>query len=215
MRRPPGLLRVAIAPIAALMTMLALAQSPALGVETGVVVNGPTGLSPQSDGQLSGLGVGWVRGFVPWSTFEPSPGHLNQPQVSALEAGLAALPKGTKVILDVVNTPQWESGSSNPVMPPRNPGDYGRFIGVIAKHFAGRVAAWEIWNEEDDSLWWASGPEPAAYAALLKAAYPAVKAADPNATVVLGGLTGNDYEFLSQLYGDGAKGSFDAVGVHT
>ena len=32
---------------------------------------------------------------------------------------------------------------------------------------------------------------------------------------MLGGLTGNDYEFLSQLYANGAKGSFDAVGVHT
>jgi hypothetical protein len=100
-------------------------------------------------------------------------------------------------------------------MPPRNPADYARFIGAIAKRLAGRVAAWEIWNEEDASLWWASGPDPAAYTALLKATYPAVKSADPKATVVLGGLTGNDYEFLSQLYADGAKGSFDAVGVHT
>ena len=85
----------------------------------------------------------------------------------------------------------------------------------MAKRFVGRVAAWEIWNEEDASLWWASGPDPAAYTALLKAAYPAIKSADPNATVVLGGLTGNDYEFLSQLYADGAKGFFDAVAVHT
>ena len=49
----------------------------------------------------------------------------------------------------------------------------------------------------------------------MKAAYPAIKSAEPSATVVLGGLTGNDYEFLSQLYADGAKGSFDAVAVHT
>lgn len=207
--------RLAIAPIAVLVTMLALASSPALAVETGVVVNGPTGLSPQSDGQLAPLGVGWVRGFVPWTTFEPTPGRLNESQVSALESGLEALPKGTKVILDVVNTPQWESGSPNPVMPPRDPGDFARFLSAITKRLAGRVSAWEIWNEEDDSLWWASGPDPAAYTALLKAAYPAIKAADPGAKVVLGGLTGNDYEFLSQLYADGAKGSFDAVGVHT
>lgn len=180
-----------------------------------MVVNGPAGLSPQSDGQVAGLGVGWVRGFVPWTTFEPTRGHLSENQVSELETGLAGLPKGTKVILDVVDTPQWESGSANPVMPPRDPADYGRFLAVMAKRFAGRVAAWEIWNEEDASLWWASGPDPAAYTALLKAAHSAIKAADPSATVVLGGLTGNDYEFLSQLYADGAKGSFDAVGVHT
>jgi hypothetical protein len=197
------------------LSMLALMGASAQGAESGVVVNGPTGLSPQSDGQLAGLGVGWVRGFVPWSSFEPGRGRFNEPQLSALETGLAALPKGTKLILDVVNTPQWESGSSNPQMPPRDPADYGRFVGALARRFAGRVAAWEIWNEEDDSLWWASGPDPAAYAALLKTAYPAIKTADPEATVVLGGLTGNNYEYLSQLYAHGAKGSFDAVGVHT
>ncbi|HTA16046.1 MAG TPA: Ig-like domain-containing protein [Solirubrobacteraceae bacterium] len=187
----------------------------AQGAEPGVVADGPTGLSPQSTSQIAGLGVGWVRSFVPWTTFEPTEGRLSESQVGALEAGLAALPKGTKVILDVVDTPQWESGSTDPVMPPRNPEDYARFIGSMARRFAGKVAAWEVWNEEDASLWWASGPDPAAYTELLKATYPAIKAADPHATVVLGGLTGNDYEYLSQLYAHGAKGSFDAVGVHT
>ena len=33
--------------------------------------------------------------------------------------------------------------------------------------------------------------------------------------MLVGGLTGNDYEFLEQLYKAGAKGSFDAVAVHT
>ena len=65
------------------------------------------------------------------------------------------------------------------------------------------------------SGWWAGGPNPAAYAQLLEASYPAIKAAEPSATVVLGGLTGNDYQFLEGVYQAGGKGSFDAVGVHT
>ncbi len=44
---------------------------------------------------------------------------------------------------------------------------------------------------------------------------PRSRAADPSATVVLGGLTGNDYSFLEGVYQAGGKGSFDAVGVHT
>jgi hypothetical protein len=212
--RPLAPLRLTVAAIAALMAM-ALASSPASAVETGVVINSQNGFSPESHSQLAGLGVGWIRGFVPWRMFEPNRGHLNEPEIVSLEAGLAALPPGTKVILDVVNSPQWASGSTNPAMPPRDPADFGRFVGAMAKRLAGKVAAWEIWNEEDDSLWWASGPEPAAYASLLEAAYPAIKAADPSAKVVLGGLTGNNYEFLAQLYAHGAKGSFDAVGVHT
>ena len=195
--------------------MFAFSSAPAQAVETGVVINGAEGLSPQASSEVSGLGVGWVRVFAAWNIFEPNRGHPNEPEIDTLEAGIAALPKGTKVEVDVVNTPQWETGSSNPAMPPHDPADFARFAGALAKRLAGRVAAWEIWNEEDASLWWASGPDPAAYTALLKATYPAIKAADPSATVVLGGLTGNDYEFLSQLYADGAKGSFDAVAVHT
>jgi hypothetical protein len=125
------------------------------------------------------------------------------------------LPPGTKVILDVVNAPRWETGSSNVHAPPADPADYAAFIGVLAQRWAGRVTAYEIWNEEDQSRWWTGAPDPAAYARLLKAAYPAVKAADPSATVVLGGMTGNDYPFLQGVYEAGAKGSFDVVGVHT
>ncbi len=202
-------------PCAVVALMFALAGAPAQALETGVVVNGPEGLSMQSVHEVSGLGVGWVRVFAAWNIFEPNRDRLNEPEIAALEAGIAALPKGTKVIVDVVNTPEWETGSSNTAMPPSKTADYARFVGALAKRLAGRVSAWEIWNEEDASLWWASGPNAAAYTALLQAAYPAIKAADPSATVVLGGLTGNDYEFLEELYADGAKGFFDAVAVHT
>ncbi len=86
-------------------------------------------------------------------------------------------------------------------------------INYLANAFAGRVNAWEIWNEEDSTAWWTGTP--AQYVGLLKAAYPAVKSADPSASVLVGGLTGNDASYLQALYASGAQGSFDAVGVHT
>lgn len=209
------MLRRAISlPFAAALT-LALSGTPAQGAASGIVINSPTGLASQSDSLVSGLGVGWVRSFAPWNSFEPSRGQLSQGAASTLEQGISGLPAGTKVLIDLVDTPQWESGSSNPVSPPHNPADYARFAGAMAKRFAGKVAAWEIWNEEDDSSWWAGEPDAGAYTQMLKDAYVAIKAADPNATVILGGLTGNDYEFLQQLYEHGAKGYFDAAAVHT
>lgn len=205
-----------LAAASALALAVIAAATPGAGAaEPGVVANGPVSLTPQSDSYVASLGVPWVRGFLSWNTAEPSRGHLYEPLLQGIEAGIAGLPSGTRVILDVVDSPQWASGSSNPATPPRDVHDYARFIGKLAKRLAGRVAAYEIWNEEDDSLWWSSGPDPAVYAEMLKAAYPAVKAADPHATVVFGGMTGNDYEFLSAVYDHGAKGYFDAVGVHT
>jgi hypothetical protein len=84
------------------------------------------------------------------------------------------------------------------------------------------VHAFEIWNEENTSAFWTPAPSPSAYAALLKAAYPAIKQADQAATVLTGGLApaptdGTNFtpvDFLEGVYAAGGHGSFDAVGAH-
>jgi hypothetical protein len=164
---------------------------------------------------VQALGIHWVRMFATWPDLEPTPGAFSTFWLDNYEETFRSLPAGTKVLLDVVNTPSWETGSSNEHTPPASPQAYAAFVGALAQHFGTKVSAYEIWNEEDSSSWWAGGPNPAAYTQLLEATYPAIKAADPSATIVLGGLTGNDYEFLEGVYQAGGKGSFDAVGVHT
>ena len=71
-------------------------------------------------------------------------------------------------------------------------------------------------TRQDDTTFWANGPQPAAYAALLKAAYPAIKAADPDGD---GARRRPRRQRLRVRRGssttNGAKGSFDGVGVHT
>src|SRR5271166_2922858 len=193
-------------------SLAALSAAPAEAAEPGV------GVSVSSALQLAtvrSLGTHWVRIFVSWRSLEPTPGGLSPGVLASFEQAFNRLPPGTKVIADVVGTPAWETGSSNEYTPPANPNDYAAFVGALAQHWAGRVTAFEIWNEEDDAGFWVGGPNPVAYAQLLKATYPVVKAADPSATVVLGGLTGNDYPFLEEVYAAGAKGSFDVVAVHT
>ena len=166
-------------------------------------------------GDIRTLGVHWVRVFLTWPDLEPQRGVFAPNWLAKYERLFAALPAGTKVIIDVVEAPRWETGSSNPHAAPANPVDYAAFLGTLARRWAGRVSAYEVWNEEDSPSWWAGGPDPVAYTQLLQATYPVVKAADPNVTVVLGGLTGNDYPFLEGVYRAGGKGYFDAVGVHT
>jgi arabinogalactan endo-1,4-beta-galactosidase len=51
------------------------------------------------------------------------------------------------------------------------------------------VRAVEIWNEPNHAWFWPSGPDPARYAEMLKAAYGAAKAADPASTVLLTGIS--------------------------
>jgi hypothetical protein len=186
--------------------------APAGAAEAGVVV---TEANATQLADLRALGTHWVRLFATWPDLEPQRGVFAANWMASYERTFASLPPGTHVIIDMVDTPQWETGSTDPHTPPANPEDFAAFIGTVARAWAGRVAAYEIWNEEDASRWWTGAPDPAGYTALLKVAYPAVKAADPNAQVVLGGLTGNDYPFLEGVYAAGGGGSFDAVGVHT
>ena len=79
----------------------------------------------------------------------------------------------------------------------------------------GGAAAYEVWNEEDETDFWGAAVDAAHYAAILKAAYPRIKAGRPGAKVLLGPLTGNNYNFLGQVYAAGAGSSFDAAAVHT
>ena len=184
----------------------------AAAAEPGVGINDPSG------GQIAeakALGTHWVRMFVSWRALQPTPGPIAPGALASYEQFFREMPGGTKVILDVFGTPQWETGSADEHAPPANPHDYAMFVDSLAQRFGTHVAAYEIWNEEDDSRWWSGGPNPGAYAQLLEATYPLVKAANPRAKVVLGGLTGNDYPFLEGVYQAGGKGSFDAVGVHT
>ena len=106
-------------------------------------------------------------------------------------------------------------GASNSAAPP-DPVAYARVAQELATALKGHgVVGYEVWNEPDDAPYWAPAPNAAAYAALLKAAYPAFKAGDRAAAVSSGGLVADDYDFLQALYDNGAKGSFDAVSLHT
>ena len=63
---------------------------------------------------------------------------------------------------------------------------WGQYVYQTALRYRGRVDVWEVWNEPDLTLFWQGTA--AQYAQLLKVAYLAIKAANPDATVLFGGL---------------------------
>ena len=72
-------------------------------------------------------------------------------------------------------------------LPWNDPNNYwGQFVYQTALRYRGRVDVWEVWNEPDLTLFWQGTA--AQYAQLLKVAYLAIKAANPEATVLFGGL---------------------------
>jgi hypothetical protein len=169
-------------------------------------------------------GVHNLRLMMPWAAIQPAADTFDWGQADMLVS--AANARGIGVLGVLNSTPGWATSVTPIASPPDSPDTFGNFAGAVASHFGGRIAAYELWNEENAVQFWASGPqgpEPARYTNLLKAAYPKIKAADPNAVVVVGGfaptinffsLTRDPLDYLNEMYAAGAKGSFDAVGYH-
>lgn len=101
--------------------------------------------------------------------------------------------------------------------------DWGAYVYQVVSHFkALGVHTWELWNEPDNSGFWAGTAQE--YARLLKVGYLAAKAADPTATVLMGGhhiywYSPNFYELvLGALQSDpdsaANHGFFDVMSFH-
>ena len=116
----------------------------------------------------------------------------------------------------------------DPANPPTTDAAIASFVSFVTHHVQRQKThghtglAWEIWNEEDAPKWWAGAPDinkpdrdASAYVRLLRAVSPAIKAIDPTATIVMGGVTGNDYSFVNSVYANGGAPYFDAAAAHT
>jgi hypothetical protein len=183
----------------------------------------PDDVNHQLDLMLS-TGVHNVRLLMPWASIQPAPDSYDWGQADMIVD--AANARGIAVLGLLNSTPGWATGGEAIASPPDSPDTFGNFAGAVAGHFAGRIAAYELWNEENAVQFWKSGPQgpqPDRYTDLLKAAYPKIKAADGGATVVAGGLsptinffsiTKNPVDYVNGMYAAGAKGFFDALAFH-
>ncbi len=192
----------------ALLCLLAVAPSAhaaGVGVNLG-------GIPSNADlDQAASSGARYIRVFAQRGAFDAGDGTLKpgvQGDIRGIVNGASA--RGMRVVWNLTGAPD---GSNTPPAP----ADFATYAHNFAAAAAGGggSAAYEVWNEEDETQFWAGTPDPERYAAILKAAYPAIKSADGQAKVLLGPLTGNNAAFLSALYDHGAGGFFDAAAVHT
>jgi hypothetical protein len=181
-------------------------------------------LSSTLDGMKS-MHAGWVRFDLPWNVAEPTRGAYDWSVEDTVVK--AAHARGISVLLMIGYTPAWARSSACPgddKCEPANVNDYATFAKAAVTHYASLgVEAYEIWNEPNlGSQFWKPRANPSKYAALVRAAYPLMKAADPSATILAGALapspdTGTDMsstQFLKAAYAAGLHGYFDALSDH-
>jgi hypothetical protein len=192
------------------------------GVSTGVqLFNEKVDKIDHDMAAFAALPTHWVRTAVRWDLIEPnSPDQDNWTKADRIVDD--ATQNHLSLILDITGTPPWarSAGATSNVQFPPDLQTYATFTGKIASRYKGRVAAYELGNEPNHVKSFAT-PDPKLYEQVLQLSYPLIKAADPAAKVLTGGLGGTTAngviggdEYLAALYKDGAKPYFDGVSYH-
>ncbi len=172
-------------------------------------------------------GFGWVKQTFAWRDIEGAgKGQFDWERPDRIVEQVQE--QGLKMIVRVDSQPEWAGGKYPENGPPNNMKDYADFVTALATRYKGRIAAYQIWNEPNlnvpgRSEWGGRPPNPAEYTVMLKTAYNAIKAVDPNALIVSAGLAPTsrkddvampDLDFLRGMYAAGAKPYFDLLGAH-
>ena len=196
-------------------------------------------------------GTHLLHGFiVPWEEVEPTEGARNWSALATLKQNME--PAGRNDFSSVVlirQTPSWaQQVSGKPCSPIRADklDEFAAFMSDLVNRYNKwpyYVRYWELWNEPDidpddpgllspyesRGCWGddsdTSGFGGSEYTEMLKVVYPAIKAEDPNAKVIVGGLlldcNPNLYSgcepslFLKGILDNGGGNYFDGVGFHS
>jgi polysaccharide biosynthesis protein PslG len=156
---------------------------------------------------VSGVQEGnWPDSNVPFGTLRLWDAGTNWSQVEAVKGqyNWAALDTALKtaeahkvkdVLLVLGSTPTWNASRIRPgdypvpgaASAPKSMAAWEAFVGAVVKRYAGRISAYQIWNEASLSMFWNGSPEK--LADMTKSAYDIIKAKDPKAKVVAASTT--------------------------
>ncbi len=202
----------------------------------GIAINGIGGVDRIDYwmGQVESLGLGWVKQQVRWGYFEGNPGQMDWSGYDAVVD--AANRQGIKVLLSVVDAPQWSRKyfDDNPeVAPPDDLTLLADFLGRMVERYQGRIHAIEVWNEQNLDREWdtAEGVNAERYVEMLRLAYQAIKSRDPNIIVISGALSPvgatatdpnnperiiymDDFDYFDRMIEAGFLNYCDCVGAH-
>lgn len=164
--------------------------------------------------KASDAGVQWGREEFTWDVIEPSDDDFSW---DAYDAVVDAYDNADIRMLGLLTySSSWASSnpsSSDSEFYPPDVDAWTDYVTEVATRYDGRVNAWEIWNEPNHSGFWKGDVND--YAEVLAAAADAIHSVNPDATVVLGGLSGADSSYLNDVYEAlGSTSGIDVVAIH-
>jgi hypothetical protein len=176
------------------------------GIQFYGTLNAGNGLDHAAD-----AGARWIRVPLSWASIEPADTTPASYNWSGLDLSVTnAADRDVELILTIAGQPSW--AAVYVMGPVTDTADLIEFVGALVERYDGdgvddapgspRVQYFELYNEPDNADlglamhggWGYWGHNGAGYAELLHTLYPAVKAASPQANLVLGGLSMDNYE---------------------
>jgi Abnormal spindle-like microcephaly-assoc'd, ASPM-SPD-2-Hydin len=210
-----------LASLAALTGGATAAVSP-IGAHSMLQLDDPPSFMQSMFAEAAGMGASTIRlDVAPALVFPDSP---SDPDYSGLDEVMALAGQyHLRVIADLMTIPPQLADC-----PPSTPlGDaarcatddlqaYGSLISQIVTHADSVIRDWEIWNEPDTGQFFHGSPSQ--YAWMLRTAHDAIKQVDPQAQVLLGGISSTAGSlWLAQVLavpGADAVHAFDIANVH-
>jgi len=214
---------------------------PPFGIEMGAITDA-NGLQQAREAEMK-----WVRyNAIRWDVVQPDgPGTYNWSALSNVEADLIrARQSGLRPIVIIRGTPSWAQKVPGYFCGPikqENLDEFANFLRALTQRYKDspyNIKYWELGNEPD-APWdvlgtnsgfgcWGDGNDTSGfggghYAEMLKQAYPAIKSADPQAQVLIGGLL-YDWKdphnrpminFLRGVLVNGGGDYFDILSYHS
>ncbi len=180
------------------------------------------------------IDVHWSREQLSWASYDLSwgPPFFDQRINTVVQSGfpIYATLCTTPDRFSTQECKDWADANGRPryFCPPANPADFAAWAGEVTERYDGdgyldapgspRIPYWEIWNEPDVMDTWLPQPDPATYASMLCQSYQAIKAADPTAKVMIGGIAGFDTVgrdgFMDAVVANGGWPCFDILAYH-
>lgn len=159
-------------------------------------------------------GVQWAREQFNWDVLEPVDDSFDFDTYDAVMSAYQA--QDVQVLGLLTYSSSWASsntGATDYEFYPPDLDAWENYVGTVAEHFAGQIDYWEIWNEPNHAGFWKGSTQE--YVDLFEVASAAITAANPDAVVVLGGLSGSDSNYLDTVYETIAdKTMIDVVAIH-
>ncbi|MEZ5117532.1 MAG: hypothetical protein R2737_14825 [Candidatus Nanopelagicales bacterium] len=179
-------------------------------------------------GRWPGWPVGGIRLWdngTSWNSVQPAAGVFDWSQLDTAVA--TAESQGVDdITLVLAGTPEWAATTVSPgdypapgaASPPRDRTAWTDYVAAVAARYAGRITAYEVWNEMNLRAFWNGTPEE--LAALTRLAAVEIRKADPEALVVgaSAGMRTDAYRVLYPRYLAALAERdwpVDALSVHT